>query len=96
MVKINRGREVVMIAAASRALEIKAQHPSWEYEEILKEVIRTLEYDEPRGDTEAKISAVSAVDKVLKLKQGFPKLTNKQVVQKLVDNSKKSFIGEMF
>jgi hypothetical protein len=93
MVKINRGREVVMIAAASRALEIKVKHPSWEYEEILPEVIRSLEYDEPRGDTEAKINAVAAVDKILKLRRENPKLTNKQLVQKLVDDSRKSFVN---
>lgn len=94
MVKVRRDAEIVRIAAASRALELKAKHSSYEYEEILKEVLTSLEYDEPRGNTNSNISAVAAVDRVLKLKKEYPKYTNKQLIQKMIDDSKKSFVNE--
>jgi hypothetical protein len=94
MVKKNRDAEILMIAAASRALEIKAEHPSYEFEEILKKVMVSLDYGELRGDRESKIKAIAAIDRVLKLKRQYPKLTNKQLIQKLVDDSKKNFVNE--
>lgn len=93
MVNIRKNSEFAMIAAASRALEIKAAHPGFESEEILKEVVKSMQYGRVRSDVESNIGAVAAVDRVLKLKREFPKYTNKQLVQKLVDDSKKSFVN---
>lgn len=73
----------VMINAASKALDYKNKHPFSSTEEIIKKVIGDIE-----AEQEIKILAVASANEVLSIRAENLKLSNKQIMQKFVDNMK--------
>lgn len=76
-------KEVVMINAATMALEYKSKHPrSWD-DDAVAHVMKTLV-----APADIKLYGVAAATEILKLRasEGFKELSNKQLVQQFVDN----------
>ena len=74
-------KEIAIISAASKALELMEKNPHVEVEEIIKIVMGNLD-----AKSEEKIPAIAAIDAVVKLKRENLNMGNKQIIQKLLDN----------
>ena len=93
--------KIEMIKAASLALSFLKKNPATDTEQAMKHVMKNL-----KSDGEAKIAGMAAANYVLKLKEQSSRTTEKQIMQKLTDNTDKILkniesqdkqsIGEMF
>jgi hypothetical protein len=86
-----KDREVVMVNAATMALEYKENHPRIWDDDAVAFVMKNLE-----TTSKLKIYGIAAANEILKLRsaEGFKSLTNKQLLQQFVDNIY-AFIAKM-
>ena len=73
--------KLLMISAASEALKYQNQNPSANSERIIKHVLGSLD-----SRVDSQISAIAAVNEVLKIREMNHKLSDKQIMQVLMDN----------
>ena len=78
--------EIIMVNAASKALEYLNKRPKAENEEIMKHVILSFGADLKQN---LRILGVAAANEVLKLKREFPNALDKEILQKLTNNISK-------
>ena len=76
-----KDREIAMVNAASKALEIMNQSPMADSEDIIKYVMASLS-----APPEIKIQGVAAANEIIKLRRARQDLSDKQVLQLFVDN----------
>lgn len=74
--------KVAMMTAAAKALEYLKKNPKASHEEIFQHVMKT---EKAKG--EAKLGAMAAVSKAIKYKEMDSTLTDKKVMQKIMDES---------
>lgn len=86
MAKI-KDKEIVIVNAATKALDLYSKDPYIETEKVIKEVVQGI-----NTDNELKIIAVAAIDAVLKMKRKNPALPNKKIIQRFLDE--KSYLNE--
>lgn len=82
--------EIVMINAASYALDYQDKNPGADLEKIVQKVIENL--DNLRIKKDIKIFGIAAASEALKLKKENKHRTNKQILQMFVNNSKNFII----
>jgi len=75
--------EIVMINAASKALDYLEKRPHADNEEVMKHVILSFGSDFKQN---LRILGVAAANNVLKMKRELPKATTKELLQKLTNN----------
>lgn len=75
-------RKILMINSATKALSLRKKNPEAIPEEIIKHLMNKIEADES-----SKVLAIAAVNEALKMRNVEKKLTDKQIVQKIMDNS---------
>jgi len=78
--------EIVMVNAASKALEYLDKRPRAENEEIMKHVIISLGSDLKQN---LRILGVAAANEILKMKRISPNAPHKELLQKLTNNIQK-------
>jgi len=78
-----KDKEVAMVAAGHRALEILKLKPTIPVEEIIQEVIPSL-----IAKTDVKIAAIAAITGVVKLKREKSDLSDRQAIQNFINSSK--------
>ncbi len=75
-------RKILMIDAATRALNYLKKKPEAIPEEIIKQIMKTFE-----AERDSKVLVIAAVNEAIKLRQKEKKLSDKQIVQKIMDKS---------
>ena len=76
-----KDREIAMVNAASKALEIMDNSPDADTEDIIKYVMASLD-----APSELKIQGIAAANEIIKMRRAYRELTDKQVLQLFVDN----------
>jgi len=76
-----RNDKLVMISAASEALKYQNQNPSANSERIIRHVLSSLD-----SRIDSQISAIAAVNEVLKIKEKNVVYSDKQIMQALMNN----------
>jgi hypothetical protein len=79
-----KDKEVAMVSAGHKALEILEKDPTLPIEEIIQKVMSHI-FAKP----DVKIVAISAVNSIVKLKRKNPDMSDKQVIQEFISTSKK-------
>jgi len=79
-----KNEKLLMISAASEALKYKNQNPSANSEKIIGHVLSSL-----NSKVDSQISAIAAVNEVLKMKEKGSYYTDKQILQELMNNTEK-------
>ena len=79
--------EIAIVGAVSKALQIMNKDPYISPEEIIQNVMSSIE-----AKSEAKISAVASVNNAIKLKRYDKNLTDRQIIQQAVSDYKKFII----
>jgi hypothetical protein len=79
-----KNEKLLMISAASEALKYKNQNPSANSEKIIGHVLSSL-----NSKVDSQISAIAAVNEVLKMKEKNSYYTDKQILQELMNNTEK-------
>lgn len=81
-----KNSEIVMVNAASYALDYQDKNPVADVEEIIQKVIENL--DALGTKIDFKIFGIAAANEALKLKKENKHKTNKQILQMFVNDSK--------
>ena len=79
---VERDKKLVMITAASSALDYLKKSPNADSETVLKHVMRNMD-----AEGEAKIAGIAAANHVIKLKERNSRATTKQILQDLANNT---------
>lgn len=77
-----KDKKIVMIVAASSAISYKKQNPSSETEEVIKHVLKNI-----NTSKNLKLFGIAAANFVLKHLQTNTRITEKEVMQKLSDET---------
>jgi len=72
--------EVAIVYGGTKALRLLEDNPLLNVEDAIKDVMTSLDAPE-----EIKISAISAVNDILKMKRQFPNLGDKELIQKYIN-----------
>jgi len=79
-----KDKEVAIVSAGHRALEILKREPTMPVEEVIQKVMSSL-----FAQTDVKIAAIAGVNAIVKLKRQNPDRSDKQVIQEFISSSKK-------
>ncbi|MBU3913644.1 MAG: hypothetical protein KKB21_03745 [Nanoarchaeota archaeon] len=75
---------LIMIAAASSALDFLKKNPNADSEQVMKHVIKNLKVEEGK-----KIAGIAAANHVIKFKEKNPRKTDRNAIQNLSDSMSK-------
>lgn len=78
-----KDKEIAMVAAGHKALEILKIKPTIPVEEIIQEVILEIV-----AKTDVKIAAIAAINSVVKIKREHPERSDREAIQEFINNSK--------
>jgi len=73
--------EMVMVNAATKALEFRTRRPLADADEAIKHIINSGDF---KG--EEQIYAIAAINEIFKLKRGYKTCSDKEIIQMFVDN----------
>ncbi len=78
-----KNKEITMVAAISKALDIMKSDLEMPSDEIIQGVFGKI-----RGNTESKIAAIAAVNSAISLKRKNPSMLSREVIERIVKETK--------
>lgn len=73
--------EIAIVSAASKALELLNKDPYVSFEEIIQNVMRSID-----ANSDIKIKAIAAVNDIVKMRRQFKNLSDKQIIQNYIES----------
>jgi hypothetical protein len=77
MTKI-KDKEVAIVNAISKTLELLKKDPSLMVEAIIQKVMLDI-----RGDTDSKVAAIAAINSAVKIKSKEAELSNREIIERV-------------
>ena len=82
MKNTNENPKVIMMVAASKALDYKSKKPLAEHNEVIQHVMANVS-----AVSNMKISAIAAANRALKYKEQNPRANDKEIMQRIMDEA---------